>query len=679
MPRPADATGTLETALAHARRLLPGRPADAQAQAQEILRLVPGHPQAELVLGAAWRRQGELDAARRVLEPLARTQPNVPAVALEWGLTLGALGERTAALREVGRAVRMEPGLTQGWRQLGDQLMLAGDLDGADEAYALHLKASSKDPRLMEAAAALCDNRLAIAERLLRAHLKAAPTDVAALRMLAETGSRLGRYDDAEKLLARCLALAPGFAAARHNYATVLYRQSKASEALGEVESLLAAEPRNGGYRALQAAILGQLGEYPRAIAAYENLLAAHPQQPKAWMSYGHALKAMGRHDDAVSAYRRSVTLLPSLGEASWSLANLKTFRFTDAEIAGMERQLARTDLAAEDRFHLHFALGKALEDRARFAPSFQHYAAGNALRRGAIAYDPDEISDHVRRSEAFFTPAFFAARQGLGCPAPDPIFVVGLPRSGSTLVEQILSSHSAIEGTMELPNIIGLAKELSGKKTRTDRSAYPDMLAALEPQRLCAFGEDYIARTRVHRRLGRPHFIDKMPNNFAHVGLIHLILPNARIIDARRHPLACCFSGFKQHFARGQNFTYDLTEIGRYYADYVRLMAHYDAVLPGRVHRVIYEEMVADPEREVRRLLEYCGLPFEEGCLRFYENDRAVRTASSEQVRRPIFTEGLEQWKNYEPWLDPLKAALGNVLAEYPDVPKFGLASPAL
>jgi hypothetical protein len=331
-----------------------------------------------------------------------------------------------------------------------------------------------------------------------------------------------------------------------------------------------------------------------------------------------------------------------------------------------MRQALARPDLDGEDRYHLHFALGKALEDQDRYAESFEHYAAGNALRRKSVVYDAEETSEHVRRSMAVFTPEFFAARKGFGHPAPDPIFIVGLPRAGSTLLEQILATHSQVEGTMELPDIIAIARRLSGRKARSKASNYPEMLADLTAKDFDALGAEYIERTRVQRKLVRPFFIDKMPNNFAHAGLIHLILPNAKIVDARRHPLGCCFSAYKQHFARGQAFSYDLGELGRYYGDYVSLMTHMDCVLPGRIHRVFYEAMVDDPEREVRSLLAYCGLPFEEQCLEFYRNDRAVRTASSEQVRQPIFREGVEQWKHFEPWLGPLKESLGQVLHDY-------------
>jgi tetratricopeptide (TPR) repeat protein len=587
-------------------------------------------------------------------------------------MTLADLGESRKAIGALKKSVALDGGLSAAWLALADQLTLVGDTDGADAAYARHIRASTKDPRLLSAAAALCDNKLAVAERLLRSHLKERPTDVAAIRMLAETGSRLGRYADAELLLARCLELAPSFTAARHNYASVLHREGKFGEALAQTEILLKVEPENPNARALQAALLGRIGDFPRAIACYEQLLARFPDQPKAWLSFGHALRAVGRQADAVAAYRRSIALLPSFGEAYWSLANLKTFRFSATDIGAMHTQLARSELPSEDRLHLSFALGKALEDEGRYAESFENYAKGNAIRRRNSDYIPSDTSEHVRRSKALFSAEFFQARSGAGCQASDPIFIVGLPRAGSTLVEQILSSHSAIEGTMELSDIISIAQRLGGRYKKSERSAYPESVATLSHDALAALGQEYLERTRIQRHSRRPFFIDKMPNNFVHIGLIHLILPNARIIDARRHPLACCLSGFKQQFARGQNFTYDLTEIGQYYFDYADLMAHFDAVLPRRVHRIIHERLVEDPESEIRRLLDYCGVPFEEKCLRFYQSDRPVRTASSEQVRLPIFRDALDQWQHFEAWLGPLKEALGPVLSAYPNVPDF-------
>ena len=672
IPIGAEAQGSLATALAHAARLLGPSPDLAEAQSREILKVAPDQPEARLLLAAALRRQGGAASALPILADLAAAHPDAAPVRVELGLAHAALGQGPAAIAALTRAVEIDPNHVQAWRALGDALSLAGEGARADQAYMRSIKASVRDPALIEAATALIEDRLAVAERLLRDHLKRRPTDVAAIRMLAELGVRLGRFDDAENLLARALELAPSFTAARHNYATVLYRQNKPVQAIAEADRLLADDPANPSLRNLKAAALGRTGDYEQSVELYESVLAAYPDQPKTWMSLGHALKTLGRQDAAVAAYRRCVALAPHLGEAYWSLANLKTVRFTEADVAAMQAQLARADLAEEDRFHLHFALGKALEDAADHAASFEHYAAGNALRRQSLAYDAEETSGHVRRSKALLSAGFFAERAGQGCPAPDPIFVVGLPRAGSTLIEQILASHSQVEGTQELPDITAFAKRLGGKARNATESAYPEALAELSPDDLTTLGEEYLARAAVHRKLGRAFFIDKMPNNFAHLGLIQLILPNAKIIDARRHPLGCCFSGFKQHFARGQSFTYDLTDLGRYYADYVELMAHFDVVLPGRVHRVIYEQMVADPESQIRELLDHCGLPFEDACLRFYENDRAVRTASSEQVRRPIFTDAADHWRNYEPWLEPLKASLGEVLTAYPDPPAY-------
>lgn len=625
----AERTGSVAEALVNARRLLKVDPALAQEQAAEILKVEPNNASAALALGLAYAQQGRHHDAVTSLRRAAELDPNGPA-----------------------------------WRALGDQLTLIDDADGADAAYAQSIRASVSDPNLMQAAVALVEGKLAVAEHLLRPHLRANPTDVAAIRMLAEVGARLGRFEDAEKLLARCLELAPSFLAARHNYALVLHRQSKSTEALKQIDLLLAADANNPAYRFLRATALTRIGEYEEAIALYRNVLAARPNNARAWLSLGHACKTAGRREDCINAYENSIVNAPHFGEAYWSLANMKTHPFSDGDIAGMRDQLQRDDLVEEDRFHIHYALGKALEDRGEFAASFHHYSEGARIRRGGLSYDADETAQAAREHEALFTSAFFAAHKGQGASDPDPIFIVGLPRSGSTLIEQILSSHSMVEGTMELPDIIMMAKSIGGGKVRG--GAYPSALAQLRPDEIRALGAEYIGRTRVQRKTRRPFFIDKMPNNSQHVGFIHLILPNAKIIDARRHPMASCFAAFKQHFARGQGFTYDLEDLGRYYADYVSLMRKFDTAAPGVVHRVIYEDLVADTEGEVRRLLAYLGLPFEPACLRFHENTRAVRTASSEQVRQPIYANAVDHWRNYEPWLLPLKAALGPVLSTY-------------
>ena len=521
-----------------------------------------------------------------------------------------------------------------------------------------------RNPVLLEAAVALNENRLHDAEPLLRQHLKADPFDVAAIRMMAELAGRIGRLKDAEALLRRAVELAPNFIPARSNLAIVLYRQNRADEAISELEALSTLDPDDVTHDSLKAAAKGRLGDYEEAIELYGSVLERFPGQPKIWMSYGHLLKTVGQQAESVAAYRRALDVSPALGEVWWSLANLKTVRFDDADIALMEAGLARADISTEDRFHLHFALGKALEDRKEAAASFHHYDEGNRLRAAELESHERNVTRHVEVAKALFTEEFFAQRAGQGCDAADPVFILGLPRAGSTLLEQILSSHSLVEGTMELPDIPHIAGQLGSIEH------WPDKLAGASPEDLKRMGETFLERTRIQRKSGKPFFIDKLPNNWLHVGLIHLILPNAKIIDARRHPMACCFSNFKQHFARGQGFTYSQSDIGHYYADYVEFMAHIDRVLPGRVVRMFHEDMVDDSEREIRRLLDALGLPFEESCLRFWENDRAVRTASSEQVRRPIFKEGTEQWLMFEPYLGPLKAALGPVLSSYPSVP---------
>jgi tetratricopeptide (TPR) repeat protein len=665
----------LDVALGHAARLLERDAALAAEQASEILKAVPGHPHARLILGAAHRIGGRTQLALDVLEPLAAEHPRSAPAQLELAMARSAAGRPDEAVASLRLATQLKPDSADAWRLLADELDAAGDGPGADQARARYLRSANQDPRLTDAAAALVANDLPLADTRLRAHLARAPTDVAALRMLAEVAGRLRRYLDAQALLEKCLELSPSFDAARNNYAVVLNRQGKAEAALRQVDLLLAKEPGNPAYRNLKAAILANLGEFAESIGVYEAVLKDFPRQPKIWMSYGHSLKTARRQSDSVTAYRRAIQMQPTLGEAYWSLANLKTFKFTDGDIDAQRRALQRQDLSQEDRLHFEFSLGKALEDEGRYEESFEHYSKGNAIGRTLHPYSAEENTRFVRHSKALFTADFFAARAGTGSPDPAPIFIVGLPRAGSTLIEQILASHSRVEGTMELPDIPQIARELMGKNDGAPQgaeAAFFAALGALTPEELRALGERYLAATRVHRKTGTPFFIDKMPNNCAYVGLIHLILPNARIIDARRHPLGCCFSGFKQHFARGQSFSYGLDDIGGYYRDYVELMAHVDAVLPGRMHRVHYESMVTDTEAQVRRLLDYCGLEFEEGCLKFYENERAVRTASSEQVRQPIFTDGMDHWKHFEPWLGALKQALGTVLDQYPTVPQF-------
>ncbi|WP_408589800.1 tetratricopeptide repeat-containing sulfotransferase family protein [Novosphingobium sp.] len=625
----AAPTGTLERAIAHGRGLLERAPALAAEQAREILRVVPASAEALLLLG----------------------------------LALAALGRIEEAVPPLREAARRNPESYETWRALADQLVLTGDNAGADFAFAQQLRCQATDPVLQAGALALCRNEIPFAERALKQYLKQHPTDIAAIRMLAEVAGRIGRNRDAISLLSRAVELAPSFEPARFNLATVLYRMGESGQALEHLEALLAIAPHNSAYRNLAAAALGRIGEVDKAIEHYDFLVKRHPGASKIWLSYGHSLKTVGRQADSIAAYRRCIALEPGFGEAWWSLANLKTVSLGPDDVAAMEHALATVaELGNEDRYHLHFAIGKALEDMGDAERAFAAYATANALRRSELDYDADVVTALVDRSIATVTPAFLAGLEGGGHPAPDPIFIIGMPRAGSTLVEQILASHPLIEGTQELPEMMVIARRLGAEKPG---SAYPATIPAGE--KLAALGREYIEETRIQRKLGRARYIDKMPNNWQHVALIHLALPNARIIDARRHPLGCCFSNFKQHFARGQGFAYDLVTMGRYYADYVRLMDHVDRVLPGRVHRVFYERMVTDTEAEVRALLDYVGVEFDPACLRFHENSRPVRTASSEQVRRPINRDGMEQWYNFAPFLGPLREALGPALTEYP------------
>lgn len=568
------------------------------------------------------------------------------------------------AAEQAREILAANPGNAEAYRLLGAALRRMGEHEAASEAELAAIAASVRDPELMQAGRALVDNDLPLAETILRALLHRRPTDVAAIRMMAELAARIGRLGDSENLLRRAVELAPGWAAARANLATVLHRQHRSVEAIAELDRI-EREDGDDPHRGLRAAALGRIGAYEEAIGLYREVLERQGEHPKIWMSLGHMLKTVGETNEAVTAYRRALALSPTLGEAWWSLANLKTVRFADEDLAAMRSALEAAGLSDDDRLHLHFALGKALEDRHQDEEAFAHYRDGNRIRSAQLHYDGTEVTAHVKASEALFTPEFLASRAGQGCAAPDPIFILGMPRAGSTLLEQILASHPQVEGTSELPDIIALVNRLGRD------CPYSAVLAELGPEELRALGSEYLERTRVQRTTDRPFFIDKMPNNWAHAGFIRLILPEAKIIDARRHPLACGFSNFKQHFARGQGFSYALEDIGHYYRDYVRLMAHLDAAAPGVIYRVIHERLVADPEREVRRLLDWVGLPFDPACLRFYENKRAVRTASSEQVRRPISSEGLDQWRRFEAWLGPMKDALGPALNHWDDAPK--------
>jgi tetratricopeptide (TPR) repeat protein len=545
------------------------------------------------------------------------------------------------------------------WRALADRLVLEGDLAGADAAYLKHVATAQGNAVLMQAGIALVRNEVSEAERLLKPFLQRHPTDVAAIRMLAEVAGRIGRYEDAENLLRRALELCPSFAAARFNLAIVLNRQHRSAEAIPEIEMLLEDDPDSPAYRNLHGAVHSRLGNYEDAVGEFERVLTSRPGDPHLWMNYGHALKTIGRRDESVAAYRRCIGLRRTLGEAWWSLANLKSRVLTDADIDAMNEILAGKGLSAADRLHLHFALGTAHEDRAAWAASFDHYSKGNALRRSQIRYDSAETWGIARRTTAFLSSQGFRDLHGAGCDSRAPIFVVGMPRSGSTLVEQILASHSLIEGTKELAEISLLAGVIGNKTNSRGKGLYPESIGLLERSDIKVLGESYIRSSLMYRKTDRPYFIDKMPNNWLHVALISLILPNAKIIDVRRDPMDCCVSNFKQHFARGQHFSYSLTEVGEFYCAYVHAMNEAQSARPGNIYRLHYESLVNDVDSEARALLEFLGVPFEPACTRFWENARAVQTASSEQVRRRIYRSGLGHWRHFAPWLGDLRDAL--------------------
>jgi len=595
-----------------------------------------------------------------VLTPLAAEFRDSPEFLHEMAQCLGAIGHGEEAVNALRRAISLDPRHAPSWQTLGHQLTVAGDVKGGLRAFEKHFELSTRHPELVEAVKLLRDGKLGKAERIVRELLKKYPVDVTAIRVLADIGVKIGHLKDAGHLLERCLELTPDFHAARHSYALVLMRLQKPEAALREAEKLLALEPNNPNFLTLKGTILVRIGEHEEALEIYEKVLRDYPNQARAQMSYGHTLKTVGRLDEAIEAYRKCVRLSPEVGEAYWSLANLKTFRFSDDDIENMRKQVTSEGGDADDQSHVAFALGKALEDRAEYDESFKYYRRGNGIRRIEHRHNPQVNVLEAVRQVRTLDKTFFEQHKGWGCPAPDPIFILGLPRAGSTLLEQILASHSQVEGTSELQDIIAISRKLGEKSRKNPAGKYPENLPELTQDQVRELGESYLETTRIQRS-DTPFFIDKMPNNFRHIGLIHLILPNAKIIDARRHPMGGCFSGYKQLFANGQTFTYGLEDIGKYYRDYVRLMDHWDAVLPGRVHRVSYEEMVTDTDTQIRALLDYCGLDFEEQCLRFYETDRAIRTPSSEQVRKPIYKDGLEQWRHFESHLGPLKEALGS------------------
>ena len=662
----APAPSPVETQVLRIRELLQRNQFAAALSAGEALAAqVPENRDVLYMIAVSQRSLQRIPEALATLERLEALHPKFSRLYQERGHCYVALRDAPRAIDAFLGAVNRNPALPASWRILQSLYRMSGQPENAEMAGAHVAKLAQLPAEVVSATDLFSDGELALAESIVRAYLLKHGDHVEAMRLLARIGLERDVLDDAEILLEAVLDLAPDYRAARYDYAIALLRRHRHVQSIAELEKLLQLDPANRVYRTTHATALVGLGEHERALGLYRGLVAdAAPGMEAAelHLSIAHSHKALGRQQEAIDAYRVAAATRPNYGDAYWSLANLKTYKFTQPEIEQMTADEAAPSTGWVDRYHLCFALGKALEDRGDFAASFHYYERGNDLKKSHGTYRPEPMERNTRLQSAICTREFFAARRAFGSPDPSPIFVVGLPRSGSTLVEQILASHSQVEGTMELADIPRMVLELQEREFNDVDPRYPRVLAELEPEKFLALGEKYIGDTRMYRT-DKDYFIDKMPNNFRHLGLIHLILPNAKIIDARREPMACCFSNFKQLFASGQEFTYSLEDIARYYRTYVDLMAHWNSVLPGRILRVQHEELVADLTGNVRRLLEFCGLPFEAQCLEFYKTERSVRTASSEQVRQPIFKEGLDQWRNFEPWLGALKAALGDAL----------------
>jgi tetratricopeptide (TPR) repeat protein len=645
--------------------LLETDPAAAARQAGAVLQSHPAHDAASLLLTAACRRLGNSSDAIGTMEALARAQPASALVQLELGRTYAACARSREAKAALERAIELDPNLADAWRELSEQRLKLGEIACADAAYARYRRLATDPPDLADAYAALDQGRLETAEGLARRRLREGTNEVAAFTLLAAIALRRGDDLAEAASLDAVLLRADCDSTAREQLVRLMIRQGRTEDALPPIERILAAEPGNSAYLVLKVLALQLAERHAEGLAIITQLIADHPDNSDFWLLAGNQQRYMGHSREAVDCYRRAIELRPGHGMAHWALSNFETFRFAAREIENMQRQLALVPPVGPDATGLEFSLGKALEDRSEFAASFEHYGRGNSLARASFHYDPNATTAFVQRFKNTFSNRFFSDRADCGQSARDPIFIVGLPRSGSTLLEQILASHSEVEGTRELAYIPTIARELAG--TPETAARYPENLASLDKAAVEVLAARYLASAQKHRPLGKARFVDKMHGNFASLGLIHLMFPHAAIIDARRHPMACGFACYKQLFNPGMNFAYDLNELGRYYRDYVDLMDHVDRVLPGRVYRLHYERLVTDTESEVRRLLDYCKLSFEPQCLRFYENRRVAQTISSEQVRQPIYTASLGQWRHFEPWLEPLKSALQDLPQDYP------------
>jgi tetratricopeptide (TPR) repeat protein len=666
----APVTSTVEFEVARIRALLKERRFAEGVTAATLLRQrVPENRDVLYLLALGQRQLTRTADALATIAELERFHPGYSRLYQERGHCYVAMQDAPQAIQAFLRAVAINPALPASWSMLEGLYRMGGDTQNAALARAHVAKLKTLPQEVISATGLFSDGDVLAAEKMIRAFLLAHGDHIEAMRLLGRIGTALEIFDDAELLLQAVLERVPDYVAARFDFASVLLGRHKHRQARDELDKLLAIDPGNRQYQTSYATATVGLGEHARAITLYEDLLrGALPGSPDAaelHLSIAHSLKTLGRQADAIHAYRAAAQDRRDFGDAYWSLANLKTYRFSDAELGRMRSAEAAARTALIDRTHLCFALGKAYEDRGEFGESWSYYERGNALKRAESRYRPELIERNTANQKRVCTREFFEGRTGYGVASTAPIFVVGLPRSGSTLIEQILASHSAVEGTQELADIPRFVLELQGREPDFESPRYPSVLAQLPPQEYVRFAEKYLRDTLVYRT-DKPHFIDKMPNNFRHLGFIRLLFPNAKIIDARREPMACCFGNLKQLFARGQEFTYSTQDIARYYRTYLELMEHFDAVLPGGVLRVLHEDLVDDLEGNVRRILDFCELPFEPACLEFHRTERSIVTASSEQVRQPIFREGLDQWRHYEPWLGPLREALGDALERY-------------
>ena len=662
MPDEEPFTDQLETAKAHMQQ---GDFGSAQTLLKLVLNEASNNPDGLYMLAVCERHLGNLDEADVRLDRLLGLSPEYGRGFQEKAHLYRDKNDLAQALKAYQYATQLNPALIASWEF---QAKILEGFDRSAEAQAARQQKQhfqSLPKHLLAVVNYMYEGKILKAEKICRQFMQHNPRHVEGMRLLAEIGKRFGVMTDAEFLLQSAVEFSPENVQARLDYIDVLRKQQKFETAHENVKHLYDSQPGNPLFQSHFALDRMQAGDYELAFELFNKVLKKIPNDPATLTSKGHALKTYGRQDAAIASYKAAYRAKPDHGDAYYALANLKTYEFSNEEISSMRAIEGQTGLSHQNRIFLCFALAKALEDKENYEGSFEFYERGNSLKTLQTRYKPEIMTKELQAQIEVCTPDLFSAHKTHGHQASDPIFIIGLPRAGSTLLEQILASHSQVDGTQELPNILSLAHRLRGRGTSTESSLYPANLHDLSAEQLEEFGRAYIQDTKYHRK-GAPFFIDKMPNNFRHIGLISLILPQAKIIDARRHPMACCFSGFKQLFAEGQEFTYGLEEVGRYYRDYVDLMGHWDDVLPGKVLRVQYEDVVTDTEVQVRRLLEFCGLPFEKKCLSFYETDRSVRTASSEQVRQPIYTSGLEQWRHFEPWLSPLKNALGNALTEY-------------